>query len=61
MRRLIMGLIIGFFLGTMVIEAIAKYESSSDDAMSVVGYGVNSGAIYRIAVDVGGKLELAGN
>ncbi len=61
MRRIFLiplCLVVGFTLGTFVSVVLAKYESTSLDAMSVVGYGNYSGAIVAIQVDANGKVVL---
>lgn len=55
MRNLIIGIIIGFLAGAASI-AMAKYESGSNDAESVVAYGNNNGTIVRLLVDSNGNL-----
>ena len=38
-------ILIGFILGTVVSVSYAKYESGTNDAPSVVGYGKTSGGV----------------
>ena len=58
MKNLVIGIFLGLFLGTLITAAIAKYESSSSDAASVVGYGNYSGAIVQLKVSSDGTLQI---
>ena len=44
-------------LAITISVAFAKYESGSNDAASVVGYGKYNGAIVPILVDSSGVLQ----
>lgn len=50
-------MIVGFILGTVISVAVAKYESGTNDAMSVVGYGYNGSTLVPILVDGDGLLQ----
>lgn len=51
-------LLIGFFLGTFVSVSLAKYESGTNDAISIVGYGKTAaGALVAILVSADGTLQ----
>ena len=54
----ILFLIVGLMMGTMVSVAFAKYESGTNDAASVVGYGKTSaGVLVSILVDSSGNIQ----
>ena len=51
-------MIVGFILGTMISVAVAKYESGTNDAPAVVGYGKTSaGVLVSILVDSNGNIQ----
>jgi hypothetical protein len=60
MKKLITGILIGMFMGTLITAAIAKYESESKDAASQVGYGkvAATGAIVQFKVASDGTLSI---
>lgn len=50
--------LIGFILGTAISVAQAKYESGTNDAPSVVGYGKTAaGVLVAIKVSSDGTLQ----
>lgn len=57
MKKIIIGLVIGFCFGSAII-ALAKTEFESRDAESVVGYGAFGGAIVAIKVDANGVVQV---
>ncbi len=49
---------LGFILGTMISVSWAKYESGTNDAPSIVGYGKTAaGALVAILVASDGTLQ----
>lgn len=57
MKNIIYGLIIGLLFGfSASVIASGKYESSSYDASSRVGYGKYNGTIVPIQVTADGKI-----
>jgi len=60
MKRFIIGLVLGVLMGTFITAAIAKYESSSADAGSEVGYGkvAVTGVLIPFLVDADGTLHI---
>lgn len=65
MKRFTVGLIIGFLLGgavTVIAAGPVKWETSSNDAQSIVGYGTSDAGdtIVRIKTDANGVLQIKG-
>ena len=54
MKKFISGLAVGLIIGTIITFAYAKYESGSEDAKSVVGYGSTGSAIVILKTDSNG-------
>jgi hypothetical protein len=50
-------ILIGFLLGTFISTAWAKYESGTNDAISIVGYGKNGNTLVPLKVDSTGALQ----
>ena len=50
-------IVCGFAIGISIATAFAKYESSSNDAWSVVGYGKNGTTLVPILVDADGVVQ----
>lgn len=50
-------IIMGFAIGISIATAFAKYESSSNDVWSVVGYGKNGTTLVPILVDASGVVQ----
>jgi len=57
MKRIKLFIIIIVLL-TVVSIAYAKYESGSNDAISILGYGYNSSLIVPLQVDATGVLQV---
>lgn len=57
MNKFIIGFILGALLGSVIgVIASNKYESKSEDAASIVGYGYNGTTIVPLAVTADGSL-----
>jgi len=56
MKKILIGFVIGFILGSTYF-VFAKSEQGSSDAESVVGYGYDGGSLVAIKVDSNGVLQ----